>query len=141
MKSVCLCAVTLLLQLWAVDYGTSLDYSFKFPEAGNADVITHTLDGAGFWAVYTIFGQSEYFPRVLKHYTAFSGRDIEDLIPAMEAAAKLPLTDVEASIGYYSIDRPTAVAAGAAVCQRVIEKVSNPYLWHLIIHACCAVHC
>lgn len=103
-------------------YGTSLDYSFKFPEAGNADVIRHTLDGAGFWAVYTIFGQSEYFPRVLKHYTAFSGRDIEDLIPAMEAAAKLPLTDVEASIGYYSIDRPTAVAAGAAVCQRVIEK-------------------
>jgi len=103
-------------------YHSSLDYWFKFPEAGNAEVVRDAFDGAGFWAIRALFGDSETFPRVLKHYTAFSGRDIEDLIPVMEAAAKQSLYEFESTIDSHSIDRVTAVAAGAAICQSVIDK-------------------
>lgn len=80
------------------------------------------LDGAGFWALRRMFGDQESFADVYWQYENFSGMRMDDCVEVMEEYMDLPESWIEYNVRSYGFNRIAVVAAGAAVCERVIQK-------------------
>lgn len=79
------------------------------------------LDGAGFWALRRMFGQGEKFTDVYWQYQNFAGERIDDCIEIMEEYVNYSDAAIEDRVRAHGFNRIAVVAAGAAVCERVIE--------------------
>lgn len=82
------------------------------------------LDGAGYWALRRLFSDTGSFGRVLSQYEAFAGTSLGPLISEMEAAVRAT-PSVLARESREPINRRTAVRAGAAACERVLQRYTR----------------
>ena len=82
------------------------------------------MDGAGFWAVKALFEDFDSFPAVFEQYEAFSGTTIDDIVPLIKLALRLPPKGLESLLS--TLDKRRAeVVAGAVACQRVVDQASH----------------
>ena len=91
--------------------------------------MANAMDGAGFWALRRLFGDRPSFGRVFEQYQRFAGFGIGDLVPVMESAVRLPTSALGQQILSRPLTRVSAVRAGAAACERIIEKVHFICFW------------
>lgn len=92
----------------------------------NRDVfLRDVLDGAGFWALRRMFGDRDSFADVYWQYENFAGRKIDNAIELMEEYAELPKIWVEHNMRSRGFSRVAVAAAGAAACERVIQRYTS----------------
>lgn len=106
-------------------YGSSVGHSYEFPKVGS-DMLKDVIDGAGYWSLKMLFGEFASYKKVFSQYRGFAGKDLEDLAFAAEYGAgyldeytHYPFADDNAPT------RKDAIAAGAFVCQKVIEHYTS----------------
>ena len=86
--------------------------------------MTNTMDGAGFWAVKSLFEDFDSFSTVFEQYEAFSGMTIDDIIPLIDVAVQLPPKELKKFL--FTLDKRRAgIVAGAVACQRVVDQASR----------------
>eukprot|EP00210_Caulerpa_lentillifera_P002700 g2580.t1 len=101
-------------------YTSSVGTTNKFGGEVTEEIRSAALDGAGYWALRRLFSDRPSFGRVLSQYQNFAGTSLSPLIPTIEAAVNLPPLTLALETES-EVDTTSALRAGAAACERVLE--------------------
>jgi len=84
--------------------------------------IRDALDGAGFWALFRLFGDTEGFSDVCGQYETLAGLGIDESVTMMREFVGKGDSSLEHKLRSHRFSRISVAAAGAAVCERVIQR-------------------
>eukprot|EP00210_Caulerpa_lentillifera_P002672 g2552.t1 len=105
-------------------YRSTFGTTFNFRGFDSSEIKNAALDGAGYWALRTLFFDTESFGQVFAQYRNVTGTPLSPHIRDAEFAAKSSLfTRLRPSRRV--ISRRTAFSEGVAACERVISRYTS----------------
>lgn len=115
--------VLLIVFTFLKGYRSDVGFKYKFSKLDDELIVAAALEGAGFWAVKSLFEDLAQYSVVFDHYKKLSLNELVDLDRHLTQAIKMPPAKFQKLVSAEFITGIAASQGGAAACQAVIDKV------------------